>query len=191
MPPRNDLRIDPDQPRSSPEGLPRFARAGRIARAAALPGLATLLLGAADPAARAPDPRRGEALYVGATPLLAGGAPCLGCHGIAGHGLARAASFGPDLSGAHQQYGADGLESLLEDIVFPSMQPVYRGHAVTKEERADLVAFLGETTGAPAPALGAGFGGGIAAAMAGFLALVVAIGRRGSRRARAGEGETP
>ena len=41
---------------------------------------------------------RGEALYVGSTRLFAGGAPCLGCHGVAGHGLARAASFGPDLS---------------------------------------------------------------------------------------------
>jgi mono/diheme cytochrome c family protein len=165
--------------------MSRWPRARGIARAAVLPGAAALLLGAADPAPRAPDPRRGEALFVGVVPLVAGGAPCLGCHGVAGHGLARAASFGPDLTAAHQQYGADGLSAMLEDIVFPSMLPVYRGHAVTQDERADLVAFLGEASGAPSPALGAGYGAGIAAAMAGFLGLVLTIGRGGGRRARA------
>jgi mono/diheme cytochrome c family protein len=150
-------------------------------------------MGAAAPSPRAPDPRRGEALYVGAAPLVAGGAPCLACHGIAGHGLARAASFGPDLSGAHQQYGADGLEAALEEGSFPSMVPVYRGHAVAKEERADLIAFLAEATGAPPARLGAGFAAGVAAAALGFLGFVVIVGRRGTRRrARAaGEGETP
>ena len=158
-----------------------------------LPLAAIVLLGAAGPAPRGPDPRRGEALYVGAAPLLAGGAPCLACHGIAGHGLARAASFGPDLSGAHQQYGADGLDAALEDVPFPSMVPVYRGHAVTKDERADLIAFLAEATGAPPARLGAGFGTGVAAAALAFLGFVVVIGRRGTRRrARAaGRGETP
>ena len=141
---------------------------------------------AADPAARPPDPRRGEALYVGSTRLFAGGAPCLACHGIAGHGLARAASFGPDLSAAYAQYGADGLDGLLEDIVFPSMEPVYRGHAVTKEEREDLIAFLGTSSGAAPARLGGGFAAGVAAAMAAFLAAVVWVGKRGSgRRARA------
>lgn len=141
---------------------------------------------AAEPAVGPPDARRGEALYVGSTPLAGGGAPCLACHGIAGHGLARAASFGPDLTGAHAQYGAEGLDAMLEDIVFPSMEPVYRGHAVTREERADLVAFLGEASGAQPARLGARFGAGVAAAMGVFLVAVVAIGKRGGgRRARA------
>jgi len=152
---------------------------------AALAALGTSAHGDEPPATRPADPRRGEALYTGSTPFAAGGAPCLGCHGIAGHGLARAASFGPDLSSAHEELGADGLDAMLEDIVFPSMLPVYRGHAVTQDERADLVAFLGEASGAPSPALGAGYGAGIAAAMAGFLGLVLTIGRGGGRRARA------
>jgi mono/diheme cytochrome c family protein len=155
----------------------------------AWPGVAAL--GAEAPAgpeaaSRAPDARRGEALYVGSTRLFAGGAPCLACHGIAGHGLARAASFGPDLSGAYVQYGADGLDGMLEDIVFPSMQPVYRGHAVTKEERQDLVAFLGASSPERPARLGPAFAAGVAGAMAIFLAGVVLVGRRGSgRRARA------
>jgi hypothetical protein len=148
---------------------------------------------AAEPA-RPPDARHGEALFVGSARLGAGGAPCLGCHGIAGHGLARAASFGPDLSGAYASLGPDGLESVLEDVVFPSMQPIYRGRPVTPRERADLVAFLGEVrSGAQAPQLGTGFKGGVALAMALFLGGVVAIGRRGrARRAastRAGRDE--
>ncbi len=157
---------------------------------AALP-LAARAVEAAAP--RPPDARRGEALYVGSTRLFAGGAPCLACHGIAGHGLERAASFGPDLSGAHAQFGADGLDAMLEDIVFPSMAPVYRGHAVTAEERGDLVAFLGESRGAPAAKLGAGFAGGVAAAMGLFLMAVLLFGRRGAgRRARAtAGGRTP
>jgi mono/diheme cytochrome c family protein len=146
----------------------------------------TLLAGAA--AAGPPilaDARRGEALYVGSVRLAAGGAPCLGCHGVAGHGLARAASFGPDLSSAHQQYGADGLDALLEDVSFPSMAPVYRGHPVNPEERADLVAFLAEATGERPAALGVGFAGGVAAAATAFLALVVVIGRRRGAHGRA------
>lgn len=180
----------------------RLARSVLLASAAAL--LAASASAAAPPsplaaptpaAPAAPDPRRGEALYVGSARLSAGGAPCLGCHGIAGHGLARAASFGPDLSGAHAQYGADGLDGLLEEVVFPSMAPIYRNHAVTKDERADLVTFLGEAASAHPAALPGGFAGrfavGVAAAAAAFLALVVAIGRRGRPRGRAAEGRTP
>ncbi len=137
------------------------------------------------PPAHVPDPRHGEALYVGQAPLYAGGAPCLACHGIAGHGLARAASFGPDLSGAYAQYGPEALDGLLEDVVFPTMQPVYRGHAVTQEERADLVAFLAQARD-PGPArLGAGFAAAGVAAMAAFGIAVVAVGKgRRARRAR-------
>jgi mono/diheme cytochrome c family protein len=160
--------------------MPNVVRALLVCALAALPALAA---GAEAP--RAPDPRRGEALYVGSTRLFAGGAPCLACHGIAGHGLERAASFGPDLSAAHAQYGADGLDAMLEDIVFPSMLPVYRGHAVTAEERADLVAFLGESSGAEPARLGSGFKLGVGAAMGLFLGAVVLVGRRGgSRRER-------
>jgi mono/diheme cytochrome c family protein len=141
---------------------------------------AAALLGAAPPpATAAPDPRHGEALYVGTARLSGGGAPCLACHGIAGHGLARGASFGPDLSGAHAQYGAEALDGLLEDVVFPSMAPLYRGHAFTPEERADLVAFLAAASGAHAVSIGAQFAAGVAAAGAAFLGFVVVIGRRG------------
>jgi len=101
-------------------------------------------------AAGAADPREGEALYVGSTPLQNGGAPCLACHGLAGHGLAWSASFGPDLSAAAETYDAETLAAVLEDVPFPSMEPIYRGHAITEGERQDLAAFLLEAR-SPAP----------------------------------------
>ena len=101
--------------------------------------------------AGAADAREGEALYVGATRLQNGGAPCLGCHGLAGHGLAWSASFGPDLSAAAQTYDVETLATVLEDVPFPSMEPIYRGHAITAGEREDLAAFLLEARAPAAP----------------------------------------
>ncbi|WP_242337840.1 MULTISPECIES: hypothetical protein [unclassified Anaeromyxobacter] len=119
---------------------------GALVLAAALtPGLA----------GAAADPRQGEALYVGTTPLANGGAPCLACHGLAGHGLAFSASFGPDLSAAAETYDAETLAAALEDVPFPSMEPIYRGHALTARERGDLAAFLLEARAAPPPSGGA------------------------------------
>ncbi|MBE0595863.1 MAG: c-type cytochrome [Desulfuromonadales bacterium] len=96
---------------------------------------------------QAGDPRRGEALYIGSTPFSQGGAPCLACHGIAGHGLAGGASFGPDLSAAYASYGAEGMVSMLESMPFPSMEPIYLDHPLTAEESRDLTAFLAEVSG--------------------------------------------
>jgi mono/diheme cytochrome c family protein len=152
--------------------------------------LAWTVLCAAPLLAAAGDARRGEALYVGSSRMVNGGAPCLACHGVAGHGLARAASFGPDLTGAHASFGAEALDGALTEIPFPSMQPVYNNHALTPEERADVIAFLARADGHVPPRLGVGFAGAVAAAMALFLGAFVWIGRRGSRRARGGR-ETP
>jgi mono/diheme cytochrome c family protein len=146
---------------------------------------AWVILAAVPLGAAAADPRRGEALYVGSAGMENGGAPCLACHGVSGHGLARAASFGPDLTGAHAALGAEALDAALEAIPFPSMQPLYAKRPISPAERADLVAFLAEADGRAPPRLGAGFAGGVALAMATFLAGFVWIGRRGAaRRAR-------
>jgi mono/diheme cytochrome c family protein len=153
--------------------------------------LAAILLaaGASAAAADAPagasprgDPRAGEALYVGARGLENHGAPCLACHGVAGHGLARAASFGPDLTGVHASYGDDGLEAALAEVPFPSMQPIYAAHALTAPERRDLAAFLAESAGRTPARLGSGYALGIAGAAAAFLLLFAAIGRRRAGR---------
>ncbi len=125
------------------------------------------------------DARAGEALYVGARPLQNAGAPCLGCHGLAGHGLAWSASFGPDLSTAAQTYDAETLAAVLEDVPFPSMEPVYRGHAITERERQDLAAFLLEARAPAAPGDARGrilAEAGLVAAL--ILAILYALFRR-------------
>jgi mono/diheme cytochrome c family protein len=171
-----------------------LARSRFLAAAAILVNVGALA-GAADPPAAAPtgDPRAGEALYVGERALDNHGAPCLACHGVAGHGLARAASFGPDLTAAHASYG-DDLAVMLADMPFPSMQPIYAAHVLTEAERQDLTAFLAESARREPPTLGPGYGLGIAAAAAGFLILFTAIGRRRSARRRSSSpshGATP
>jgi mono/diheme cytochrome c family protein len=138
----------------------------------------------ASPAESAPaaNPRTGEALYVGEKQFANGGAPCLACHGIAGHGLARAASFGPDLSETFASYGAEALDGVLADVPFPSMQPIYNTHALTPSERADIVAFLGDAGGKVPAKLGVEFAGAIAAAFFALGAAFVLVGRGRSRR---------
>jgi mono/diheme cytochrome c family protein len=132
--------------------------------------------------APAPNPRTGEALYVGELRLTNGGAPCLACHGITGHGLARAASFGPDLTETFEAYGAETLDGVLADVPFPSMQPIYNTHALTASERADIVAFLGDAGGKVPAQLGMSFAGAIAAAVCALGAAFVVVGRGRSRR---------
>jgi mono/diheme cytochrome c family protein len=146
-------------------------------------------------AAEAPtgDARRGEALFTGATPFTNLGAPCLGCHGVAGHALARAASFGPDLSGVYERYGAEALDGALGDMPFPSMAPLYAKHVVTPAERADLAEFLRTASaGKPPPSLGAGFVAGVAGFAALFLFAFIGVGRlRRSARPGTPQRETP
>ena len=156
-----------------------------------------LLLAAALPAgargAEAPagDSRHGEALFTGTARFENGGAPCLACHGVAGHGLARAASFGPDLTAVYATYGAEALDAALADIPFPSMAPLYAKHVVTPAERADVTAFLHEAANGTPPAIGAGFALGVAGIAAFFLAVSVALGRGRARAPRSLRRETP
>lgn len=96
------------------------------------------------------DLQRGRALYTGAKPFANGGAPCLACHGVAALGPAGGAGFGPDLTGIHEDYGPEGVASILETLPFPSMEPIYAGRPLTPSEQADLVAFFAEVSGAEA-----------------------------------------
>ncbi len=144
--------------------------------------------GAAEPGAPAPpaapgNPQRGEALFIGTASLKNGGAPCLACHGIAGHGLAGGSSFGPDLTAAYTSYGP-ALGSILENIPFPSMQPIYSRHPLTPEERADLTAFLAEVSGKAPQVIGAlALHAGIGAVV--FFLILLAAGWRRLRGVRA------
>lgn len=137
------------------------------------------------PAATVGDPRRGEALYIGAASFANAGAPCLACHGIAGHGLGGGASYGADLSSIQQAYGTEDLVSMLEEMPFPSMEPIYAGRPLTPQERGDLAAFLAEVSGQTPPVAGDFvLKGSLGAAL--LLAVILAFGWGRLRGVRAG-----
>lgn len=138
-----------------------------------------------------PDALVGEDLYVGKLRFANGGAPCLACHGVAGHGLARAASFGPDLTLAHRSYGGGGLEEALEGMAFPSMQPIYASRPITETERRHVAAFLAEAAKREPPRLGAGFALGVAGSAVAFLLLFSLAGRGRAQRRLSSAGSSP
>ena len=163
-----------------------------------LPAVVLLLL--ATPGwAQQGDPLRGEALYVGTVSFSAGGAPCLACHGIAGHELGRAAgaSYGPDLTAIYEDYGEEGVLGVLEDLSFESMVAIYENRPLTDTERADLVAFLGTVASGVAPDIGSDLALHVVVVTALFMFLIGVLGWRrlqGVRqplveRARRGKGE--
>ncbi|MCM2264765.1 MAG: c-type cytochrome, partial [Desulfuromonadales bacterium] len=88
------------------------------------------------------DPARGARLYTGEAAFAKGGAPCLGCHGITGFGLAGGANYGPDLTTMFENFGDEGIADILETLPFPSMEPIYATRPLTDEEQADLRAFF-------------------------------------------------
>ena len=146
------------------------------------------------------DVKRGEALYVGSASFSAGGAPCLACHGIAGHelGLAAGANYGPDLTAIYEDYGEEGVADVLEDLSFESMDAIYAERPLTGTERADLVAFFGAVSDGVAPSIGSGLAFHVTLVTAFFMLVVGALGWRrfqGARQplveqARNGKGES-
>jgi mono/diheme cytochrome c family protein len=158
-------------------------RAGRLALwmlVAAAAGV-TGATGAAEPSLEA-----GRALFVGSRPFQNGGAPCGACHAVGGEGMAFTASLGPELSAALAGLDPEPLDGLLETLPFPTMAPIYDGHALTPAERADLVAFLipAARLGPPAEAWRFELLGALLAILLFALLAVAWRGRKGSTRAR-------
>jgi hypothetical protein len=145
------------------------------------------------------DPQSGEALYVGSISFAEGGAPCLACHGIAGHelGFAAGANYGPDLTAIYEDYGEEGILDVLEDLSFESMSAIYESRPLTDIEKADLVAFFGAASTGVAPSISSGMALHVFFVTALFLVIIGAFGWRrlqGVRqplieRARNGKGE--
>lgn len=148
--------------------------------------LAIAIMAAATQSQAAGDPLAGAALYVGNRPFANGGAPCLGCHGIAGAGLGKAAgaSYGPDLTALYEGFGEDGVAEILTTLPFPSMEPIYAKRPLTEAERADLAAFLQEVSGRETPRVGEGLAAEAAAGTGVVLLLAGIYGRRRLRGVR-------
>jgi mono/diheme cytochrome c family protein len=103
------------------------------------------------PAAKG-DAATGEELFTGEKAFTNDGASCVSCHSLAGTGALGGGQLGPDLTEAYERFGgATGLASVLETIAFPTMVPIYDDHPLTKQEAADLAAFI-QTAAAEEPA---------------------------------------
>lgn len=103
------------------------------------------------------DPLLGRQFFVGKIGFEKGGAPCLACHGFDKIGPGGAASYGGDLTALWESYGGEGVRSILADLPFPSMAPVYSDRPLTEAERADLAAFFKASEGSRAPGTVSGF----------------------------------
>jgi hypothetical protein len=87
----------------------------------------------------------GRRLFFGEQPLANGGAPCFGCHTVAGRG----GNLAIDLTTAFVRRGEIALVSSVEKPGFPLMKAAYAGHAVTPQEAWHIAAFLKESAKVP------------------------------------------
>jgi cytochrome c2 len=94
------------------------------------------------------DVATGEELFNGEQAFANGGAPCLSCHSIAGTGALGGGKLGPDLSDAWEKFGgAAGFAAVLTTLPFPTMVPIYQDNPLTKDEAADVAAYMETTSG--------------------------------------------
>lgn len=151
--------------------------------AALLVVLAVQLARAAPPAQAnvAGDPDRGRALFMGDSHFRNDGPPCMGCHNVGRAGALGGGVLGPDLTQAFDKYGDVALATVLADIPWPTMRPIFVAHPLTPEEQADLHAFL-RTASSEQPANKELLVLGLS--LAGFLGAMVAAGLVWRRRLR-------
>ncbi len=113
----------------------------------------------------------GMALFTGNVRFKNGGSACISCHTIAGINIL-GGSLGPDLTGAGETYSREGLASVLMDIPFPTMQPVYSAMPLTDEEVGNLAEFI---AGANASGSAKSFKDSMFLIVAGLILCVVVI----------------
>jgi mono/diheme cytochrome c family protein len=89
------------------------------------------------------DAGQGKSLFMGSKGFRNGGAPCMSCHSVAGINLLGGGSLGPELTRAYLAYG-EGIVSVLTNIPFPTMLPIFKKHPLDAQEARDLTAFFKE-----------------------------------------------
>jgi len=88
------------------------------------------------------DPSVGKSLFEGTNRFDNGGPPCLACHSIAGIGALGGGALGPDLTGAYDKFGEDGIASILATTPFQTMSPIFGDRPLTEQEQIHLAEFL-------------------------------------------------
>lgn len=86
---------------------------------------------------------KGRDYFLGRRPLKNGGAACLSCHNVQDLTFIGGGMLGPDLTQVFNKLqGRKGLAAWLSSPPTPTMQPIYKKHALTEDEILHLVAFL-------------------------------------------------
>jgi mono/diheme cytochrome c family protein len=131
------------------------------------------------------DPEIGKELFTGVTRFGNGGPPCMACHSVGGIGALGGGQLGPDLTGVGERYGgAAGLNAFVAGTPTPTMKAVWSQHPLTTEERASVVAFLGQAGVSQRPAQAIWQLAGLA--VLGLLVLLAVAGLRWQNRLRDG-----
>ena len=157
--------------------------------------LAFLETAAAQPAAPAAEaagapavqgnPEIGKELFTGVVRFANGGPPCMACHSAGGIGALGGGQLGPDLTAVATRYGgAAGLDAFVAGTPTPTMKAVWSQHPLTTEERASVVAFLGQAGVSERPAEAIWQLAGLAAL--GLVVLLAVAGFRWRNRLRNG-----
>jgi mono/diheme cytochrome c family protein len=131
------------------------------------------------------NPEIGKELFTGVARFANGGPPCMACHSVGGIGALGGGQLGPDLTGAAGRYGgAAGLDAFVAGTPTPTMKAVWAQHPLTTEERASVVAFVGQAGVSERPAQAIWQLGGLAAL--GLVVLLAIAGLRWQNRLRNG-----
>jgi cytochrome c peroxidase len=101
-----------------------------------------------------PSPKEiaaGEALFSGHVPMRNGGPACATCHTVAGIPFPYGGTMGPDLTKEYSKLGPQGMALALKTLYFPAMNPIFKNHPLTRNEREQLAAFFQSIDQRPSP----------------------------------------
>ncbi len=90
------------------------------------------------------DAARGKKLFIGTVAFMNSGPPCIGCHSVSDLKYFGGGTLGPDLTIAYTALGP-GLVTMLTNVPFPTMKPIFNRHPLKEAEAGDLAAFLRTT----------------------------------------------
>jgi len=117
------------------------------------PGAAATTAVAANATAVQGDPEIGKDLFTGVVRFANGGPPCMACHSVGGIGALGGGQLGPDLTEVVARYGgAAAVNAFVAGTPTPTMKAVWSQHPLTDQERANVVAFLGQAEVSQRPA---------------------------------------
>ncbi len=92
------------------------------------------------------DIETGRLIFSGRKALKNGGPSCISCHTIHGLGALGGGTLAPDLTNVFERYeGRKALSIWLSAPATPTMQSVFRSHAIEAEEILPLVAYFQKT----------------------------------------------